>query len=392
MVSRLGSRKRMVMLVVLLSSVPWLLMTMTPLLPHGLRVWALIPLAALALALLVMTDPAWGSWISDLVPLSRRGRFLGGRSSLATVVTIGVSLGAAAMLDMLHGWVLWGFIGMFALAFGARLTSFFLFSRMSEPPARVTPKNRPGLIPFVKGMPRSNLGAFTLYVLVLNFGAAMLGPFYTAYILEELGLSYLTYFGISAAANLATIISFRFWGPLADRYGNLRVLRFSAPGVSLLPLLLMLSPSPVWILFVQVVGSISWAGFNLLSMNFVYESSDDTNRTSNIGYYKALVSLAVFCASTISGLIFTFLPQIFAYKALTLFLISGLLRVSASVFLLPRVKEIRPQTGGLGSGQGLSKALRSRLHLHVHAPPISRHHIALVKNFLLGLHLPGLRG
>ena len=133
LVGPLGGRKRMVITTVLISAIPWLLMAMVPFIPEPYRIWSLIPLAGLSIAVLLICDPAWGSWISDLVPVHRRGRFLGLRESLLILVAMSVGMGDAALLDRLHGLVMWGFVAVFLIAMIARLVSALIFWRIVDP-------------------------------------------------------------------------------------------------------------------------------------------------------------------------------------------------------------------------------------------------------------------
>ena len=345
LVETLGSRKQMVTRVVLLSTIPWALMALIPFLPGSSQVWSLIILAGVAVALMAMLEPAWGSWISDLVPSSKRGKFLATRLSVATLFTFTFSLIIAALLDRLADAVLWGFIGLFTLAFNLRLISFVFFSRMSDPqtsyksPESASSIN--GLWSFTRNIHRSNLGAFTIYILLLYFGMGLMAPFYALYMIRDLGLSYLTYMGLNAAMSITAIIFLPLWGYLADKYGNLRMLRFASPSYVLMPIALLISSDPLYLLGIHALLGMWAAGFSVLAINFVYESSNDNNRTSNIGYFNALSHLFLFVASITSGLIVSLLPQIFNFPVMSLFLISAVIRIIATLALLPRVREIR---------------------------------------------------
>ena len=68
LVRPLGGRKRMVIATVLISALPWIFMAALPLIPASLSVWALIPLAGTTIGLVYISEPAWSSWVSDLVP------------------------------------------------------------------------------------------------------------------------------------------------------------------------------------------------------------------------------------------------------------------------------------------------------------------------------------
>ncbi len=342
-IRRFGSRKLVLQLSAVLSALGFVGMMLVPVMPEQYRVWALLSMAVVVLVFFELPNPAWASWVSDLVPTRKRGKYLALRSLVASASAVAIFLVAGVFLDAIKSKVTLGFVALFAFAAVFRLSAIFLFARMYEPPLHEARIKSPSFIRFVAELPRSNLGHFLLYSFALNFAVNVGGPFFTVYQLRDLQFSYTTYMGLAVTSTLATMVGLRLWGPFSDRHGNLRVIRIAALGVPLLPVLWLVVNDPLDALFMQVIGGLSWAGMTLCSVNFVYEASSDEDRSDNVAYYYALNGVALFLGGLTGGFLVDRLPAIAGSNLLTLFVLSGVLRLAAALFILPWVREVRRQ-------------------------------------------------
>ncbi len=340
-IKRLGSRRRMLQLCCVLSALAWACVIVVPLFPSPTQVWALLMLIVIARTFFDLPSPAWGSWISDLVPVRKRGKHLAFRSAIASAAALTIYVSAGLFLDSLKSHIIAGFAALFGAIVVFRLSSAVVFTRMYEPPQRGTGLKAVSFTRFITELPHSNLGHFLLYSFALNFGANFSGPFFTVYQLRDLEFSYTAYMGLSVASTLVTIVGLRLWGPFSDRHGNLRIIKVSALGVPLVPLLWLFVNDPLDAMLVQIVAGLAWAGLNLCAVNFVYESSTDANRANNVAYYNALNGVALFLGGVTGGLVVEHLPAIKGSAILTLFVLSGVLRYAAAFMFLPFVKEVR---------------------------------------------------
>ncbi len=342
-VGLLGGRKRMVVTTILLSALPWLFMALVPFAPASMRVWMLIPLSAAAISLFMISDPAVGSWISDVVPKDRRGSFLGLRGSAATLSLVTIALSGAMVLDRLGGAVLWGFVVVFLMALMARMVSAYMFSRVADP--RPDVRIKPGMAPwqYIAHMGQTTLGRYNLFIFVFHFAMGCGGPFFGVYLLRDLGFSYLVFVSLGVISNVAAIFTMPLWGRLADRRGNMFVLAIAAPSLAIFPLTWVVSPQPWYLLLTHIFGGIIGAGWGIGAYNFVLEGSDEETRTSAVGYFRAMASLGVFAGSLMGGAIAAFLPTILPYQLMTLFLLSATLRIITVAVFLPRVRGHAPR-------------------------------------------------
>ena len=341
----LGGRKRMLVATALLSVVPFLLMALVPVVPSAARVWTLVPLGALALALTFIGIPAWGSLVADLVPPYRRGRYLGLKGSIATGVVMAVGLTGALVLDGLGQKVVWGFVAVFVVAVAARLVSAAMLTRLADlrPDLRIDAGEAPWkqLMQFGE----TALGKYNRFILVFHVFLGMVGPFMAVYLLRDLQISYLGFVSLWAVSSVTTIIASPLWGRLADLRSTRLVLVISSALMVLHPLLWVVSTQTWHLFLVFGVMGIGGAGWAISTYNFVLENSDEESRPAAVGSFEAMASIGIFGGALVGGVIAAHVPTLFSHQVLTLFLLSFVLRLVTVTVLLPGVMSRRSWAG-----------------------------------------------
>ncbi|MBI4339128.1 MAG: MFS transporter [Chloroflexi bacterium] len=340
LVSWTHSRRRVLLLSVGLGVLPWLVLSVIPHLSLADPVLWLVPLAVFTNVFYQFPAPAWGSWIADLLPLHRRGNFLGFRASVGSLVGMSVVMGFGVLLDRMQDGAYWGFTILFLTGASMRLWSLALIWGMHEPPMR-TARASMGLLEFVKTAQRTVLGRVVLYTMVLYLGVFIAGPYFSIFMLRDLKFSYTTFVLLQVVSVVATIIGSRLWGIYADRHGNVGVIRVTGLGLSAMPLLWLVSHQVPFLMVINIIGGIAWSGFTLCSLNYVYEVSPPGERTRVVGYLAAFGGVGLFVGALVGGLIVEYVPVLFAYPVMTLFLISGIVRLVAAAVFLPFIKESR---------------------------------------------------
>ena len=339
LMDRLKSPKKTLLISVLLGALPFL--ALAGIAPVGTPsvVWWLLSFSTMALVLYNLPNAAWGTWVSAIVPASTRGWFLGVRSSISAAATIIAFLACGWLLDLMDGRVLVGFSAIFAIAAVSRVVSFLLFTRMHEPAGSYVQAPRASLREAIRALSRNNMGRFLFWYGAIMFSASMSGPFFAVYMLRDLHFSYTTYTFLTMVPSITSVVAPFLFGRLADRRGNVKMLRVITWGISITPAMWLVSHAIPWIVFVQLFAGAMWAGFQLVTLNFVYSASTETERPANIAYLFVVNGIAAACGNLLGGAIAPHLPALFGYSLLTLFALSGTLRGLASLTLLPRVRE-----------------------------------------------------
>lgn len=289
-----------------------------------------------------ITSPAWGSLMSDLVDKDKRGEYFGWRNRLLGFAMAGAMFVAGFLLYVGRQInVFKAFALLFALAFVWRIISWYYLHKMYEPPLENNGNNHFTLFQFLRRLRESNFAKFVLFVALMNFSVNIASPFFAVFMLNDLKFNYLLYTIITLTSTFTIYSSIARWGRHADKTGNLKVIKITAPLIGFIPLLWIIGHSPLYLIFAQIFAGFIWAGFNLCTSNFIYDAVTPEKRTRCIAYFNTLNGVALCCGAILGGFLLPLLPPLFGHKILTLFVLSSLLRIAAGMFLPHQLKEVR---------------------------------------------------
>lgn len=306
----------------------------------------LIFLYSLHIGIGAFAGPAWFSWMGDLVPEHKRGMYFSKRNRIIGFIAIISMLIAGFLLDFFKtkGLILLGFTIFFSIGMFARIYSYLLLRKQYSPELILKDGYYFSFWQFLKKLPESNFGIFSLYLGLMYFAVSIAGPFFNVYMLKELNLSYVWFTVINLASSVFSLLALPFLGKFGDKYGNRRLLMICSIFVPLVPILWMLSPNPWYLIFVpSLIGGIFWAGFDLAGFNFTYDSVKTEHRALCAAYNGMLVGIGIFSGSIIGGVIAKFTPTTLGLGIfLFIFLISGIARIIATAIFIPLIKEVKP--------------------------------------------------
>lgn len=338
----LKSRKKTVIISVFIQTLVLLAVVIVSL-QRGITPVKFILLIVLYTCCAALINPAWGSWMSDLVAVTKRGDFFGRRNRILGSVTVGAAFLAGYLLQQMRGInVFLGFTVVFGCAFLFRTASWFYIFKMREPALEYKKESYFSLIQFIKKLKQSNFARFVVFVSLLNFAVNLAAPFFALFMLRELKFSYLIYTVITISSVITLTLTMSRWGRIADRIGNLKVVKLTAVLIGFIPLLWLINRHPVYLIGAQIFSGFIWAGFNLCSSNFIYDAVTPAKRVRCIAYFNVLNGISLFAGALAGGFLLRWLPPLLGYKVLMLFLISGILRILAGLLLPLRLKEVRP--------------------------------------------------
>ncbi len=338
--ARAGSRKSIVLPMIFVHALMWLPVMLIPFVFHTAQVWWLIAFVTLGNIFGSIANPAWGSLMADLVPVRLRGRYFGLRTRISVIVTLVVSFIGGGILELFSGNVFTGFAILFGGAAVCRFLSLYFFSRMYEPPLMKEEGNQ-GLWELFRHTTSTNLGKFTLFVALMNLTTNIASPFFAVYILEDLKFSYTSYIINISFFSIAVLAVQSFWGRRADRAGNMKVIRITSLMIPFVPLVWLISSNPYFLIAAQAFSGFCWGGFNLVSTNFVYDSSESSSRTGYIAFFNSMSGMALCLGAIAGGYLIPYLPQVRGNQLLTLFLISGVLRLIIALIFMRLISEVR---------------------------------------------------
>jgi MFS family permease len=307
------------------------------------NIWIMSFLIIIFVCVGALLAGVYSSMLVDFVDNPHKGELLGKRNRLVGLLMILSSLSAG--LFLFYGKYfnqLYVFATLFLFAGIFRLFALRIFSRMTEKSIVVDAQNNFTLGQFFSRLRESNFAKFVLFVSAMQFAANLASPFFAVHMLKDLGFNYITYTIVTISATATIYFMMQRWGKHADIVGNLRVIRFVAPFIGVVPLLWILDRSVWYLIFAQVFSGFVWSGFTLCTVNFIYDAVSEGKRVRCISYFNFCSGIAVCLGVLTGGFILNYLPPIFGYKFLTLCLISGVLRIIVGLIMPFFVKEVRP--------------------------------------------------
>ncbi len=348
------SRRRILMQCVLGQALVWLPSSVLYFVfgASSVTVWILIACYAAYQIMGNLMVPAWSSLIGDLAPDETRGRFFGLRNEKSAVVMLLTLLSAGGIMEGMtnldHRAA--GFFILFVCAFAARMISRKFVSLQRDPPYKVDDHARFSYVDFLKRSHKSNFAKFVLFISSMSFSVMISSPFFAPYMLNVLHFSYFTYTTMTVMFLMTTFLTTRYWGHLADKFGNRNVLRFAAIGVAITPILWCIWGSIGGCLMIQAFSGIVWGGYNLAAANFLFDAVTPPKRARCVAYQSITNCLFILIGSIAGAWMVNRFPDWVPFDRgiwtpqsayLRLFMLSGILRLLACYILLPTFKEVR---------------------------------------------------
>ena len=339
---RVKSRKKITVLFVMLQALVLVLMAALAL-ARQTRPYIFITLVIIFTSFGAISTPAWGSLMSELVAEDKRGEYFGWRNRIHGFFAIGASFIAGGILQIMKTIDIFaGFAMIYILAFVCRTFSWAFLKKIYEPSLEIKKEHYFSFFDFVLKIKTSNFTKFVIFVALFNFSVNLAGPFFSVLMLRDLGFSYLLYTIIIVTGPLTIYSMFSRWGRHADKVGNIRVIKCTAPLIAVVPLLWIIVQRPVFLFIFQIFSGFMWAGFNLCAGNFILDAVTPQKRIRCIAYFNVVNGLALCGGALLGGVLLDRLPPFLGNKIFTLLLISSILRFLVSIFLSLKLKDVRP--------------------------------------------------
>lgn len=338
---RLLSRKKITLISVFLQALILVPILFIPYFSKDNKPLILVFLVVLFSGFGALSLGPWSSWMSEHVPHNKRGEYFGWRNRILGAVAVISALFAGIILQFHRDNVLSGFLIILIFAMAARFLSWYFLTRMYEPRFRHSHDDKFSFWDFLRRSRESNFARFVFFVAGLNFCVNLAAPFFAVFMLKDLRFSYLTYTILIITVPVTTLLLIRRWGRLADRVGNIRVLKFCACFIAGLPIPWLICRHPLFLGLVQILGGFAWSGFNLCVINFIFDSVSPAKRTRCFSYFNVINGLFICSGALIGGYLAAHAPRLWGYQLLSLFLFSSVMRFLTVGILSPKIKEVR---------------------------------------------------
>jgi MFS family permease len=340
---KLKSRKKIINIFIFLHAMVGIPIIFLPrLFKQEVQVGFLILFVTLFTSFGAFAVPAWSSLMSDHVPYKSRGRFFGWRNRILGIVTVMCSLLAGLILHIFKNNILRGFCIIFTAAVICRFISWYFLTKMYEPRFKAKGDAYFSLLDFLRRVKESNFAKFVIFAALLIFCVNIASPFFPVFMLRDLKFNYLTYTLLVVTVTITQICTFDRWGMHADKIGNIKVIMLTSFFIASLPLWWVINRHPLFLTLAQVISGFAWAGFNLCATNFIYDAVTPQKRVRCIAFFNVFIGVATCGGALLGGYISNFMPGLFGYKLLSLFLLSSLLRFCIVFLFSGKIKEVRP--------------------------------------------------
>jgi MFS family permease len=347
-----GHRKRIIVQGAALQATALIPLTVLPLVFPEHSVLLLLVCSVLYYAGPNLGSPQWSSLMGDIVPEQRRGRFFALRTQLASISSFVALIIAGLILEFFDnaGTAYWGFVTVFFLSSIARFQSAYHLAQMFDPPGHVAALESPWHVDLWRSIRATDLVPFSLFFASMQFAVAIASPFFVVFMLRDLKFSYVEFMTNAAAGVLVQFLTLNRWGRLSDLFGNRLILITTGGVIPFMPALWLISTDYYYLLAVQCLTGLVWAGFSLSASNFVFDLTPPERRATLMAAHNVFAASAVFVGAVIGGFLGTHLPSHATLFGRTfewvhvlygVFAISTLMRLIVAVGFLPRLEEVR---------------------------------------------------
>ena len=311
--------------------------------------WAMFLLAALYWGAGMAAGPAWATWIGGVVPAERQARYFARRSRVMQISLL-LALFAAGLILPRHTTsraALPSLAVVFVLAGLARFLSSLLMSRQHETQPLSPGTRSIGTLEMLRRFRRTDDGRFLLFLLAMQAGVQMAGPFFTPFLIRKIELGYLPFTILTATQYVAKMAMAPLWGRVAHQWGPRRLFWIGAAGLVPLSSLWMVSWNYWWLLASQWIAGSMWCAYELAQVLMFFQAIHPDERMSLMTKYNVGNAAAGVAGTWIGARLLEGLPgDSTGYMAV--FGCSCLVRAAALVIIL------RPPLARRGAARALT--------------------------------------
>lgn len=366
-VEHLGRRKNFFTVTLVLSRLVWVGILCLPFIltdVSNFRSIMFIMLLLASSALGAMCEPAWFSWIGDLVPEHMRARFWSRRSLYVSVAGVIPTIILALVRDTVSaegqlGSQFTGFAIVFGFAVFCGIIDLIIHYGIPEPQMAKHKHQSERLKALLEPVRDPKFRPFLVFNGAWTFSLMLLGQFCIKHffeVAEGRGSSFavggLSLFAgeftsmalISTLSVLAGAVGYSIWGTLIHRYGNKPILQLCTIITCFTPLpWLLVTPEHPYLgtALGFMVGGFTFSGVMVSRMNLMYSLSPRQNRSMYVAINLTVMGLCGALAPILSGYFMTYMEgkDFLGFSGFFLLCILASMSRFYSRMLLYRVRE-----------------------------------------------------
>jgi MFS family permease len=254
---------------------------------------------------------SWKSWMRDLIPDEILGMFFSRRMALSFALATVLSLCASFFLDIWQSNSQRTPVNGYSLIFLAGsligLAGTYFLIKTPEPRI-ITSPGIPLRQRFTEWFADTNFRNLIIFLCLWSFAVNLAAPFLTVYLLKRLSLDITIVILLSIVSQICSILSFPFWGSIADRFSNKSVLKVAGPLFLLCFLALTFTNLPEphvltmpLLVIIHIIMGISTAGVTLAAGNIGLKLAPKGSATSYLAGISTFTAIAAGISPIIGG-------------------------------------------------------------------------------------------
>lgn len=347
------NRKRLFFMMHLPARLTWLVIAFLPwLVPQHFARYRVAAFMFLLLSFSLMDavgSISWMPWVADIIPDRVRARFLSQRQRISTFTSLIAAALAGWLLDRQPAGAMYMYTILFAVAAILGAIDVGMYWRIPNMPLP-RPALRLGEM-LRRPLRDRRFRRYLVYSASNTVSGSVMGTFIWLYALETLKLTkfesnlYLIIIGA-----IATILTTRYTGALADRFGNRPVLMIAWVGLIVTPLMWVMAGPHSYGLLVSatIIGGVCGGATMLLGMNLTFAMTPRPARSAYVAINSLASGLAGFVAPLVAGALAEKFSDVqiafFAWRFGNLHLLMigvAVYRLFHTIILVPRLPEAR---------------------------------------------------
>ena len=309
--SKVSSRKRWVMTATILSRASLVAVALIPfLLSEPLQIPVFVLCLISSAAFYAISSCNKKSWLGDLIPSDRRGKFFGTAGSISTIVGAILMLIAGTGVDILintTGDTSLSYATVFLVGGLIGLVGVFFLGSVPEP--RMEPRKHLSFLKTISEPLQDRRFRRLIYFSALwSFATVMGTAFAVIYMLKRVEISIGLVVSLAVMSQLIQAWFLKIWGPIADRTSSKSILLVCCPLFLLSFLLFPFTTMPEYwsgsiplLIVIHILLGISGAGVFLGIANIIVEFAPKGRATSYFAANGAIGGLTAMCAPILGG-------------------------------------------------------------------------------------------
>jgi len=270
----------------------------------------------------------WIAWMSDLVPITIRGRFFSRRNQFLLSAGLIAGYLVSFVMDLfeqdrgtlkealvtslnMSGYFIKAnqatFISMvFVVATALSIFGLWILSKQPDRKPRHEPHPPTLKELYLEPLQDANFRKFLLYgcwwMMAIGIGSAFWSPF----MLQKLKMSLFEMQVYGSLHTASTLVSYNFWGKFIDRNGNKSAMKIAIflSGINPSMWLFMNAQNYRIIWFEALLSGFMWAGAGIVATNFVLSIASKGREQVYAGIYGAVSGVGMMFTTLLSGILY----------------------------------------------------------------------------------------